>query len=225
MSVSSLIFVIEYQGNGAQSAFPIPFYFMALADIEVEINEVVQGYTINYTISGVADNFGAYPNGGTVNTVVPVPSGQTITITRNTAKTSIWSFVDGQPLTADAINHSLDRLLLIDQEEAGVTNVVTSAPIVPIAVIGGPLTLIAGNQWTVVNAQASNAGPCIVNLPPATGSQNLYYIKKTDTNPYPVAVTPAGLDTIDGAAGSDLVQIAQAANLYQDFGTGTWLKL
>jgi hypothetical protein len=170
------------------------------------------------------DNFGSYPSGGNVVFVIAPAGGATITITRSTPKTTITSFVDGQPLTADAINHAVDRLTLLDQEIGGLVTTAPTTPVFTVGVAGGPITLVAGNQTTFVNAQAIAPNPCVVNLPLSTGTQNVYYIKKTDATAYSIAITPNGTDTIDGANAADSITIRYASNSYIDYTTGTWLK-
>lgn len=126
MSVSGQLTSISYTSNGTTTAYDIPFYFMALTDMIVQINTAGTITTAvantDYVISGTPNSYGAYPNGGTL-TWQPgkVPGAAAIfTITRNTARIQPDTYLDNNPFPATVNESDLDRLTLIAQEISAV---------------------------------------------------------------------------------------------------------
>ncbi|GEM_PF-3502505 len=74
----------------------------------------------------------------------------------------------------------------------------------------------------LIIASAGTSADTVVLLPAATGSARLLEVKKVDANPYSIAVTPAGSDTIDDGAGSFGILTRYAAFSIIDYSAGKW---
>lgn len=74
----------------------------------------------------------------------------------------------------------------------------------------------------VIIASAGSGADTVVILPAATGSGRPLEIKKVDVNPYSIAITPAGGDTIDDGAGSFEVLSRYASFTVVDYLLGKW---
>ena len=89
----------------------------------------------------------------------------------------------------------------------------------PVAVT--PYTILAADMNVYVD---SSGNPCVVNLPPATGSGRMLVIKKVDTGPNAVTIhadTTGTPDTIDGDAEFPLVYPWASITL-QDWTANAW---
>jgi hypothetical protein len=74
----------------------------------------------------------------------------------------------------------------------------------------------------LIVASAGTAADTVVNLPTATGSGRPLDVKKADANPYNIAVTPAGTDTIDDAANPFNVLVQYGSYTLVDYSMGKW---
>jgi hypothetical protein len=74
----------------------------------------------------------------------------------------------------------------------------------------------------LIIASAGTFADTVVLLPAATGSARLLEIKKVDANPYSIAVTPAGSDTIDDGVGAFDILARYAAFSIADYFAGKW---
>lgn len=132
MSVQSTSVSVSYVADGIKSAWAVPFYFMSYSDLIVTV--ITGGVPANSAMNvgwlgdnTVQDSYGAYPSGGTI-TFQPgqIPAaGATITIVRQTSRVQPDKYLDGAPLPSSTIEHDLDRLTLIAQENTlflGVTD-------------------------------------------------------------------------------------------------------
>jgi hypothetical protein len=77
----------------------------------------------------------------------------------------------------------------------------------------------------VILASAGSAANTVVNLPSAAGSGRPLDVKKIDGNPYSIALTPAGSDTIDDAAGAYGILERYASYTLVDYAPGKWAIL
>ena len=148
MSVGGVNNVIAYASDGVTPGWAVPYYFFAFTDLVVQqidgsgnVTNLVFGTA--WTGSGTPDDYGAYPNGGSVNFLpgfIP-PAAYSIVITRHTAELQPVGFIDNDPLSASVLNHALDRLTLMvqDNTENGFLGVLA----------GPPASGIAG-QWFIV---------------------------------------------------------------------------
>lgn len=121
MSVVSQETNVQYVTDGSTAVFGVPFYFVQPQDLLVQSIDqngivVTYGLTTNYFVQGTTDIFGWYPNGGVVNFIQPLPANLVLLIGRSTPRIYNNLFTDGFPFTAQSVNHSYDKLTLVDQE-------------------------------------------------------------------------------------------------------------
>ena len=121
MTVSSTTNKATYSGNGTTTAFTVPFYFLAAADLQVILRtgttETVQTLTTNYTVTGAG-----VTSGGTVTMLVAPAAGTTLTILRNIEATQETDLVPNDRLPAETLEVALDKATMLIQqldEEAG----------------------------------------------------------------------------------------------------------
>lgn len=122
MSLANSYEVLEYSGNGSQTAFPVSWPFISSTDLVVvlidDVNEeVVQVLNTNYTVSGggVSSTSGDYTN-GTVTMLVAPPSNYTLQISRETARTQTAVYIENDDFAAKAHERALDKMMMIIQE-------------------------------------------------------------------------------------------------------------
>jgi hypothetical protein len=115
MTVSSTTSKVSYTGNGLTTAFAVPFYVLAAADLQVILRsgttETVQALTTNYTVSGAGNEAG-----GTVTMLVAPASGTTLTIRRSIAATQGTDLLPNDRLPAEDLEDGLDKLTMIAQQ-------------------------------------------------------------------------------------------------------------
>jgi hypothetical protein len=115
MTVSSTTSKVSYTGNGSTTAFAVPFYFLAAADLQVILRsgttETVQALTTNYTVAGAG-----VEAGGTVTMLVAPASGTTLTIRRSIAATQGTDLLPNDRLPAEDLEDGLDKLTMIAQQ-------------------------------------------------------------------------------------------------------------
>ena len=125
MTVSSATARAGYAGDGATTAFAVPFYFLQEADLKVVHRDaagVETTWTLNsqYTISGAGN-----PAGGTL-TVATSPvdhtpqTGQTLTILRSVPLTQETDYVENDPFPAETHERALDKLTMAVQQQGEV---------------------------------------------------------------------------------------------------------
>lgn len=83
-----------------------------------------------------------------------------------------------------------------------------------------PYTVSAEDEVVIASAGAN--ADTVVNLPAATGSGRPLDVKKVDANPYSIAVTPAGTDTVDDASGPFEILAQYGAYTMLDYSVGKW---
>lgn len=124
MTISSIINRVDSNGNDVTTAFAFPYKFFLAADLIVLDVTVATGVTVtralttDYTISGVQDSSGAYPNGATINMVVAPATGHRLTIYRDPAAKQLVQHVDNDDVPAASIDNPLDLLTCIVQRLA-----------------------------------------------------------------------------------------------------------
>lgn len=99
----------QYVGNGATLVFPYTFRVLASSDLQVLINDVVQG-SATYSVSGVGAT-----TGGNVTFLVAPANGASIVFLRNIPITQQSDYVQNAPLPAETLERDLDKGAMIDQ--------------------------------------------------------------------------------------------------------------
>ncbi len=116
MTLSSSTSRISYAGDGASTSFPIPFKFLADADIkairsEASGTETTWSLNSDYTLSGAGN-----PAGGTLAATSAPASGETLTILRDVTINQETDLTEGDPLPAETLETALDKLTMICQQ-------------------------------------------------------------------------------------------------------------
>lgn len=115
MTIASQTSRISYVGDGVTTAFSVPFYFAANADLVVYLqdalgNQTVQLLGTNYNLSGAT-----LSAGGTCTFVTAPTSGYLVTIYRDPAVTQTTSYNNNDPFPAKSHELALDKLTTIAQ--------------------------------------------------------------------------------------------------------------
>jgi hypothetical protein len=117
MSVQSETNRISYVGNNSTvTAYQVPFYFFANADLVVVVTTsagVDTTLTLNtdYTVTGAGNEAG-----GSLTTAAAVPASSTVTIYREIDITQDVSLIENGDLPAETLEQALDRLTMIAQQ-------------------------------------------------------------------------------------------------------------
>lgn len=120
MSVETTDNRTTHAGNGATTAFSHAKYFQSDSDLVVIVRnnttgvETTKTLTTHYTISGTKTN-GVYEDGGTVTMSVAPASGETLIIYADPSKTQGTDLVENDPMPAEVLEQSLDKLTVIAQ--------------------------------------------------------------------------------------------------------------
>ena len=117
MTVSSNTSRISYAGNGSETIFAFPYYFLADADLVVVRRDDASGaettlvLDTDYTVTGAG-----MAAGGAITTMTPPAAGQTLTIRRVVSLTQSTDFVANDPLDAEVLERAVDRATMADQQ-------------------------------------------------------------------------------------------------------------
>lgn len=113
MTISSTTNRVSYTGNAVTTAFAFSYRFLANADLKVYLEDVLQTITTHYTVTGAGDDAG-----GTVTFLTAPPNGDSVVILRDPAITQGLDLVENDPLPAESVEDSLDKLTMISQRLA-----------------------------------------------------------------------------------------------------------
>lgn len=116
MTVSSTTSRTSYAGNGATTAFNVPFYFLADADLVVirTTSGIDTTLVLNtdYTVTGAG-----VPAGGTVTTTTAPAVGSTLTIYRDPPATQPVDYQPNDAFPAETHERALDRVTMLVQRD------------------------------------------------------------------------------------------------------------
>lgn len=129
MSVETTGVTKSYTTDGATSLFNFPNYLWEPQNLVVSFT--LAGVTTLYqyaarpgfTWAGVADAYGAYPAGGNAQIVdangnaLNLDAGGSLVLARTTPRTWAGSFIDNSAFPATTLEHAIDKLFLIAQEQ------------------------------------------------------------------------------------------------------------
>lgn len=94
---------VQYTADGAQTSFPYPFPIFQDSDLDVYLDDEVQGS--GFTVSGAGSS-----NGGVVSFTLAPDNAVLVTLRRNIAISRTADFQEGGALRAKVLNDELDRL-------------------------------------------------------------------------------------------------------------------
>lgn len=110
MTISTTDSRVAYTGDGTTTAFAVPFYFLADADLDVYKNGAIRTITTHYTVSGAGDEAG-----GTVTFVTAPAVDDEIIIVRDVAITQETDYPANDPFPSASHERALDKLTMIAQ--------------------------------------------------------------------------------------------------------------
>jgi len=117
MSISVETNKVQYRGTGAQTAFPIPFYFLDNAHILVVLydvdadTEVTKTITTHYTITGAGEQAG-----GTLTMLTAPAAHELLTILRDVPITQLVDWRENELFQAGKTEGALDKITMILQQ-------------------------------------------------------------------------------------------------------------
>lgn len=115
MTIASQTSRIAYTGDGTTTAFAVPFYFAANADLVVYLqdtlgNQTTQVLGTNYNLTGAT-----LSAGGTCTFTTAPTTGYLVTVYRDPAVTQTTSYNNNDPFAAKSHELALDKLTTIAQ--------------------------------------------------------------------------------------------------------------
>lgn len=116
MTVSSTTTRIAYTGNGATTAFPVPFVFFGEDEVEVIERTIATGSETTKTLTTHYSVSGGNGSTGTVTAVSAPASTVEWHIRRRTARTQLVDYTPNDPFPSETHERALDRLTAIGQE-------------------------------------------------------------------------------------------------------------
>lgn len=129
MTVGNTASRVRYAGDGATTAFPVPFAFIDAADLAVVERTIAGGAERLLTL---ASDYTVGGGGGATGTVTaaaaPGPAVEWI-VKRATARTQDTDYTANDPFPAETHERALDRLTMIAQEQDEALGRVPSLPV------------------------------------------------------------------------------------------------
>lgn len=110
MTISSTTNRVSYTGNGVTTAFAFGYRFLANADLKVYQDGTLKTITTHYTVTGAGDD-----SGGTVTFITAPANLEEVVIIRDPAITQGLDLVENDPLPAESVEDSFDKLTMIAQ--------------------------------------------------------------------------------------------------------------
>jgi hypothetical protein len=110
MTISSTTNRVSYTGNAVTTDFSFPYKFLANADLNVYLEDVLQTITTHYTVTGAGDD-----SGGTVSFLTAPPNNDSVVIVRDPAITQELDLVENDPLPAESVEDAFDKITMIAQ--------------------------------------------------------------------------------------------------------------
>lgn len=121
MTVSTAYSVLSYSGNDATVAFAVTWPFLTGSLVVTLVDddgiETVKTLGTHYTVSGGTDSNGL-PAVGTVTMLTAPATGETLRITRSTAKTQATTWTESDGFPQKTVEAMADKLTLLVQEAA-----------------------------------------------------------------------------------------------------------
>lgn len=116
MTLSTTVARVDYAGNGSTTAFPVPFAFFGLDELQVIERTDATGIEFTLTRGAQYTVSGGDGSPGTVTAIVAPAAGKRWAIIRATARTQGADYVENDPFPAETHERALDRLTAIAQE-------------------------------------------------------------------------------------------------------------
>lgn len=138
MTIASTLSSARYAGNGETREFPLPFRFLASADVAVVLraadgSERVQAEGTQYEITGAG-----LPQGGTCRLATPPAAGEVLSLTRAPRLVQETDYQENDAFPAETHEAALDQLTMICQ---ALDEKIARAPLVKVSAAARGLSL------------------------------------------------------------------------------------
>ncbi|WP_415517859.1 MAG: discoidin domain-containing protein [Desulfovibrio aminophilus] len=138
MTIASTLSSARYAGNGETREFPLPFRFLAPADVAVVLraadgNERVLAEGAQYEITGAG-----LPQGGTCRLATPPATGEVLSLTRAPRLVQETDYQENDAFPAETHEAALDQLTMICQ---ALDEKIARAPLVKVSAAARGLSL------------------------------------------------------------------------------------
>ena len=210
MTVSSSASRVSYAGNGSETIFAFPFYFLADADLAVVRRDDATGtettlvLDTDYTVTGAGQSAG-----GTITTMAPPAAGQTLTVRRVVSLTQSTDFVANDPLDAEVLERAVDRATMADQQLQEQADRAIKIPIGDSTALS--TTLPPASARASKNFGFNAAGEPIAVDPPVVSSTDLVAVAGTapahQQGRFWVDTGTAGLLIVKQSDGADWIEL------------------
>jgi hypothetical protein len=157
MTISTVVRIATYIGNGAITAFAFPVYFIVNEHVQVykkltaDVTWNLLAYGTDYTLTGAGNLLG-----GTVTMTVAPLGTESLMIARTVDYTQGLNLVANDDLTAEGLELALDKLTMADQQLDARIGAVEAAGGVPIAG-GEPFIFVNNAILALKNTITQNA--------------------------------------------------------------------
>jgi len=111
VTITSTVNRKEYTGNGTTTDFSFPYYVLASGDLSVYLDGVLKTITTDYTLSLTPPQTA----GVDVQFLTPPASSKSVVIIRDPAITQSTDLIENDPLPAEELEKTVDRLTMICQ--------------------------------------------------------------------------------------------------------------
>lgn len=121
MAISTTTNTVLLAGNSSTVVFPYAYPFYTQSDLQVYLYDTVAGGIVkqnlstNYSVAGVADSTGIYPNGANVVFTSSIVNTTIVVIDRQPIETQTFSIIQNGYISSVGLTHQLDYLTLLTQ--------------------------------------------------------------------------------------------------------------
>jgi hypothetical protein len=142
---------VTYTGNGATTAFTVPFKFLASSHLVVTVAGVTKTLGSHYTVSGTGN-----PTGTVTFTTAPA-NAAAVVITRTVPYTQLTSLRTPRTYDPETLENALDLRTMADQQ---LQNLITSPPasVLPANVVAKLNNIRFADQFATIQAAITDAG-------------------------------------------------------------------
>lgn len=180
MTITSDIQSVSYATDGATTSFPIPFYFLSEEDIVANLLSA-QGITslalgTDFTILGAGST-----SGGTIILSATFAAGKTLRVQRIVPVTQETQFQQNDAFPAQTVEKALDKLTMIDQQNADAIENSIRFPLVEYGTNGVLPT--APNRANKVLSFDSAGNPSLLPIPTSLGAGDMHDELGSDGKP------------------------------------------
>jgi hypothetical protein len=159
MTVSTTTNKISYTGDSATVLFPFPYPFISATDLIVYLDDTALTYGTDYSVIGAGSS-----TGGSITCTAAPAIGTTVLIVRQVPYTQETDYQPNDPFPAQTHERALDKLTMMTQQIAEVSDRTIKLPVTTSASISTDLPSPYAGYMIGWNAGGSG----LTNIDPAT---------------------------------------------------------